>query len=314
MYEPIQDCWFLTGPTASGKTRIALQLACQLDAEIISLDSMSVYRAMDIGTAKPTVEDRRQVPHHLIDIVEPNEEFSLASYLDAAHEAVHEIRNRGKQVLFVGGTPLYLKSLLRGLFEGPPADWAFRREVREEVERVGVAALHERLNQVDPLSASKLPPGDVRRIIRALEVYKLTGKPISHMQLHFDEGLPAEQCKVFVLNWPKETLHQRIAARVDAMFQAGLVDEVQQLLDRYEVLSRTATQAVGYREVQDLLAERCTADEAVERVNIRTRRFAKRQGTWFRGLSECRMIDRQDQDDDRQVAELILREGQANSL
>lgn len=291
MYKPVKDCWFLTGPTASGKTVVGIELAKRLNAEIISLDSMTIYRGMNIGTAKPTGNQLAEVPHHLIDVVNPDEEFSLAHYLDASHECVHQIRERGREVLFVGGTPLYLKALLRGLFEGPPADWDFRREVREEVAKVGVEALHERLRQVDPLSAAKLPPGDVRRIIRALEVQRATGKPISHMQLHFDEGQPAESCKVFVLNWPRETLLERIGERVDRMFENGLVEEVTELRDKYPKLSRTAAQAVGYREVQAVLDEETSLEQAAERVKIRTRRFAKRQMTWFRGLSECRMID-----------------------
>ena len=309
MFDPVHDCWFLTGPTASGKTVVGIELAKRLNAEIISLDSMTIYREMDIGTAKPSVDTRAEVPHYLIDVIDPNEDYSLANYLDAAHQRVHEIRSRGRDVLFVGGTPLYLKALLRGLFEGPPADWEFRKQVRDEVARVGVDALHERLKQVDPLSAAKLPPGDVRRIIRALEVQRATGKPISHMQMHFDEGQPADACKVFVLDWSKEDLLTRIEARVDQMFADGLVDEVQSLRERYEDLSRTASQAVGYREVFELLDGKKTKTEVVERVKIRTRRFAKRQRTWFRGLSECRSIDRSEGDSTESIAEQILMSG-----
>ncbi len=287
----IDDCWFLSGATASGKTAAGVCLARRLDAEIISLDSMSIYRGMDIATAKPTWVDREQVPHHLLDVVDPTEDYSLASYLSAAHRCVAEIRQRGKQVLFVGGTPLYLKSLLRGLAEGPPADWEFRRDVEEEVARVGVQALHDRLKQVDPLTATRLPEGDLRRIIRALEVYKSTGRPISHSQLQFDEGTPAEQCRVFVLRWPKEPLHARISARVDRMLEDGLIDEVRNLRTQYDGLSRTALQAVGYREIMEYLDGERSLEDAVDRIKTRTRRFAKRQGTWYRGLCECRFID-----------------------
>jgi len=288
--QTFRDCWFLTGHTASGKTAVGLELATLLNAEIISLDSMAIYRGMDIGTAKPTAEQQSHTPHHLIDIASPVENFSAAEYLAAAAEAAEGIRSRGREPLFVGGTPLYLKSLLRGVFEGPPADWDFRREVEAEVKQVGVAALHERLNQVDPLSAAKLHPNDIRRIIRALEVYKITGQPISHLQTQFEEGLPASQCKVFVLDWPRAELHQRIEQRVQQMFAAGLVEEVRGLIDQYGELSRTASQAVGYREVIAALA--ADEDEAsmCEAVNIRTRQFARRQDTWFRGLSECRQF------------------------
>ncbi len=306
MFEPIKDCWFLTGPTASGKTKVGLALAAKLNAEIISLDSMAIYREMNIGTAKPTAEETSVIPHHLIDIVEPTDDFSLANYLDAAHECAAEIRGRGKEVLFVGGTPLYLKSLLRGLFEGPPPDWEFRKQVREEAEQVGVEALHERLRMVDPLSASKLPKGDVRRIIRALEVHKATGQPISHKQLHFDEGMPADACKVFVMAWPRETQIERIDARADRMFAIGLMEEARGLRDRHAEISRTAAQAVGYRECFAVMDGELELDKAIERVKIRTRRFAKRQRTWFRGLSECRPIERHSEDTADSVSELIL--------
>jgi tRNA dimethylallyltransferase len=196
---PAANCWFLTGATATGKTAIALALARALDAEIISLDSMAIYRGMDVGTAKPTPEQRAVVPHHLIDILEPDEEFSVAQYLEAAHAKIAEIRARGREPLFVGGTPLYLKALLRGLFEGPPANWELRQEIEREVAEVGSAALHARLEQVDPLAASAIHPNDTRRLIRALEVYRATGQPISHQQIEFEEGRPAEACRVFVL-------------------------------------------------------------------------------------------------------------------
>jgi tRNA dimethylallyltransferase len=284
------DCWFLTGATAAGKTCVGLELAERLGAEIVSLDSMALYAGMDIGTAKPTPEQRRRVPHHLIDILEPTQEFSVSQYLAAAEAAVQEIRRRGRQALFVGGTPLYLKTLLRGIFEGPPADWEFRRVVEEEAGQVGLAELHKRLAQVDPVSAARLHPHDQRRIIRALEVYRLTGQPISHLQLQFEEGRPADQCRVFVLQWPRGELHRRIDERVGGMFAAGLVDEVRRLLARYGALGRTASQAVGYREVIDHLEGKADLPETIRKVQARTRQFARRQETWFRSLSECRFV------------------------
>ena len=288
--ELARESWHLTGATASGKTSVGLELAERIHAEIISLDSMAIYRGMDIGTAKPSLEERRRVAHHLIDILAPCEEFSLADYLDAAHEKMEEIRARGRQVLFVGGTPLYLKALLRGIYRGPPADWRFRREVEAETREVGVAALHERLQRLDPLAAAKLHPNDVRRIIRALEVYKATGRPASHMQTQFDEGRPAHQCRVFAISWPREVLHQRIDTRVEQMFHAGLVDEVRGLLQQHGELSRTAAQAVGYREIMEYLQGQRNLRDTVEAVKSRTRRFARRQETWFRSLSECRRL------------------------
>jgi tRNA dimethylallyltransferase len=288
---PALDCWFLTGPTASGKTTVAMAMADRLDAEIISLDSMAIYRGMDIGTAKPRQDERERIPHHLLDIVDPDQQYSVSEYVKAAIETIADIRGRGKEVLFVGGTPLYLKSLLRGLFEGPPADWDFRREIENEVAEVGLEALHERLRQVDPITADRLHTNDKRRMIRALEVYTLTGQPISHLQTQFEEEHEADACKVFVLSWPKELLHARIASRVDQMMNQGLVDEVRGLLDRYQQLSHTASQAVGYREVIEHLAGQHSLEESIELIKTRTRRFAKRQLTWFRSLTECRHID-----------------------
>ena len=306
MQTSVLDCWFLTGPTASGKTTVGLELAKLLNAEIISLDSMAIYRGMDIGTAKPTHQQRRRVPHHLLDIIAPTGEFSLSQYVDVAHEKIRQISDRGRAVLFVGGTPLYLKSLLRGIFQGPPADWEFREHVYQEVKTVGTRALHDRLRQVDPLSAARLHPSDVRRIVRALEVSKLTGQPISHQQVQFDEGHPAEACKVFVLSWPPDPLRRRIDARVDRMFDAGMVEEVQRLLDRHGALSRTASQAVGYRETIDCLRGTRNLVETVRLLKTRTRQLAKRQRTWFRSLSECRFVPLEEELDPAEVAQRVV--------
>ncbi len=285
------DCWYLTGPTAAGKTSVGIEMAHLLNAEIISLDSMSVYRKMDIGTAKPTRDQLQAVPHHLIDILDPVDEFSVSSFVTLAHAKIREIRARDREVLFVGGTPMYLKAMLRGIYTGPPADWEFRAEVEQEARRVGIEALHARLSQVDPLSAAKLHQNDVRRIIRALEVYKVTGEPISHQQLQFEDGTPSERCRVFVLGWPRAALHERIDHRVARMFSAGLVEETRRLLEEFEALSRTASQAVGYREAIAYLRGEMTLDRAQARVRVRTHQFARRQETWFRSLCECRRVE-----------------------
>jgi tRNA dimethylallyltransferase len=275
---------------------------------------MAIYRGMDIGTAKPTADQRARVPHYLVDIVEPTESFSVSRYRAAALDTIRAIRQRGNQVVFVGGTALYLKAMLRGIFHGPPADWQFRNDVEAEVARVGLEALYERLQMVDPLSAHKLHPRDKRRIIRALEVYKATGQPISHLQAEFEFGLPAEQCRVFAIRHPRDVLHRRIAARVDAMFAAGLVDEVRGLLARYDQLSPTAMQAVGYREVIDHVLGAADLPTTRERVLVRTRRFARHQETWFRGLSECRMLDVGEGADPDQVAGEVEQLGRAVRL
>jgi tRNA dimethylallyltransferase len=304
-FAPVRDCWYLTGATASGKTGVGIELAKLLNAEIISLDSMSVYREMNIGTAKPTSEQRAEVPHHLLDVVAPNEEYSLSQYVRDAHRMIGEVRSRGHEVLFVGGTPLYLKALLRGVYPGPPADWEFRDQIEAEVETVGIAALHARLEQVDPLAAAKLHPNDKRRIIRALEVYKQTGRPLSHEQIHFDD-IPHESCKAFVMSWPRRILHRRIEVRVERMFQSGLVEEVQALLDRYGDLGRTASQAVGYREVIAFLRNGHDLKTTIEQVQARTRQFARRQETWFRNLAECEFVAIHDELAPAEIARRIV--------
>jgi len=306
--KPVLDSWFLTGATAVGKTEVGLALAEQLGAEIISLDSMAIYRGMDIGTAKPTPAEQARVAHHLIDIVDPEEEFSVDRYLEAAHRTVDDIMARGRQVLFVGGTPLFLKALLRGMSSGPPANWEMRAAIEQEVAQVGTEALYERLEQLDPVAASQIHPRDTRRMIRALEVFRSTGEPISHTQVHFEEGRPPEECRVFVLRRPREEQHELINQRVDQMLERGLVDEVRQLTTGGRHLGRTASQAVGYREVLEHL-DGGNYDTMVANIKTRTRRFAKRQGTWFRSLSERRFVDISGTVDPVKVASEIAQAG-----
>ncbi|MEI8371947.1 MAG: tRNA (adenosine(37)-N6)-dimethylallyltransferase MiaA [Planctomycetota bacterium] len=302
----VSHAWFLTGPTAVGKTAVGLALAEKMDAEIISMDSMAIYRSMDIGTAKPTVEEQKRVRHHLIDTVAPHEDFSLAKYLGSAQEIAEEISSRGRQVLFLGGTPLYLKGLLRGIFEGPPADWEFRGALMKKSESNEPGWLHDQLKSVDPPTAARLHANDIRRIIRALEVFERTGRPISELQQQFERGMPAEACRVFVLDRPKEELQARIDRRVESMFSAGLVDEVRRLLADPRGLSKTARQAVGYAEVIDYYGEKHDLAATVDRVKMHTRQLAKRQATWFRSLSECRFVNIETDCPPETVAEQIL--------
>ncbi len=308
---PLIACWFLTGPTASGKTGVAIRLAQQIGAEIISLDSMALYRGMDIGTAKPTPQQQRAVAHHLVDVIEPHQGYSLARYLAAACDCADAIRERGKQVILSGGTPLYLKGALRGIFEGPPADWDFRRARLADVDRHGLTYLHDRLAMVDPATAARLHPHDTRRIIRALEVFEKTGRPISQLQQQFAAGRPARQCRVFVLDRPRDELYGRIDQRVDLMFQAGLVAEVRGLAFRPESLSRTARQAVGYREVLEHVHGEHSLPQTIELVKQHTRQLAKRQLTWFRSMSECRFVPVSGPIDEDQLARRIAEEGKS---
>ncbi len=305
------DAWFLTGATAVGKSRVSLALAQKLGAEVISLDSMAVYRGMDIGTAKPSKADREAVCHHLIDLVDPSDEFSVAQYVAHAEAVVADIRRRDRVPLFVGGTPLYLKVLLRGMFDGPAANWQLRQEIEQEAAELDPGELHQRLRQVDPLAASQIHTNDTRRIVRALEVFRATGQPISHQQMEFEDGRLADECRVFVLRREREEQHARIDERVDDMLAEGLVDEVRTLTSDGKELGRTASQAVGYHEVIEHLTGEATYDQMVEKIRARTRRFAKRQGTWYRSLSECTFIDLIGKTDVDAVVEQIVANGRA---
>ncbi|MCR9295409.1 MAG: tRNA (adenosine(37)-N6)-dimethylallyltransferase MiaA [bacterium] len=288
VHPPLADCFYLTGPTASGKTQLAVELARHLDAEIISMDSMAIYQDMDIGTAKPSADQREQVPHHLIDVVRPTDSYSVSNFVTDAARIASQIRSRGKRVLICGGTPLYLKSLLRGLFLGPAADWDFRNAVEEDLRVHGEASLMSRLQQVDPLLAHKLHPHDHRRIIRALEVAKVTSRPLSHWQLQFETPADRQRFPAVVLGIDRKWLHERINQRVDAMLQSGLVDETRDLLSTYGQLGRTAAQAVGYREVLLHLRQATPLEDTRESIRAHTRQFARRQEIWFRGLSELK--------------------------
>ena len=294
---------FLTGPTASGKTKLSIELAERLGAEIVSMDSMAVYRRMNIGTAKPSERDRIRVPHHLVDTIEPWQEFSLSEYLAAVRQAEDDIAARGKVVLLVGGTPLYLTALLRGVTCGPPPDPEVRAQLENEARALGNVAFHQRLDQVDPAAAKRIHPNDLRRTIRALEVFHQTGTPISSTQVHFHRRADES---VFCLDLPRADLYGRINRRTDRMFQEGLVEEVRELLGLEHELSRTARQAVGYREVLWHLEGRYSHAETIELVQRRTRQFAKRQLTWFRSLEECRFIPMAQMSDPDRAAEMIV--------
>ncbi len=287
---PIEDAWFLTGPTASGKSRVALDLAEKINAEIISVDSMAVYRGMDIGTAKPTSDQRDRIPHHLIDLVDPTSEYSVSQFVVDAHSKADEVRARGKKVLLVGGTPLYIKTLFCGMFLGPPADWDFRSAVEADVAEFGIDCLRKRLEQVDPLSAFKILDGDVRRMTRALEVAKITGRPLSHWQNQFEQVQGPTNCKCVALAWDRSQLHSRVNQRVDGMFSRGLLDEVKSLIGKFGTLGRTAAQAVGYKEPMEFLKGSVNEKEMVEQVKAHTRQFVRRQEIWFRSMPNIQRV------------------------
>jgi tRNA dimethylallyltransferase len=286
---PFHRAIYLTGPTASGKTAVGVQLARRLDAEIVALDSATLYRGMDIGTAKPTLVERGGVPHHLIDVLDPWELASVSDYRERARRAIAGVESRGKRVLFVGGTPLYLKVLLRGLFSGPAAEPALRQALEREADALGEAALYARLSSLDPATAARLDHRDRRRVIRALEVIERTGKPLSALQIEHGQRAP-DSVRVFALEPSRATVRQRIDRRVLRFFEAGLVDEVRALTSDSRPLSDTAAQAIGYREVIAMLAGDASLAQTIDRVQARTRQFAKRQATWFRGLAEVQSV------------------------
>ncbi len=304
-HPPLAGCFYITGPTASGKTPLALKVAELVDAEIISMDSMAIYQGMDIGTAKPSAEDRAKIPHHMLDIVPPTESFSVSCYVRWSHRVADEIRARGKRVLVVGGTPLYLKSLLRGMFQGPDADWGFRQAVEDDVRQFGSAALRLRLEQVDPLSAFRLHPNDIRRMTRALEVARATGQPLSHWQSQFDTPAPLDRCRVAVLQLPRQRLHERVNCRVQKMIERGLLGEVQGLVARFGGLGQTASQGVGYKEMLAFLAGQADWETTVDKIKAHTRQFARRQEIWFRGLQELRPFPIEADDNCEKTAALV---------
>src|SRR5262245_21133361 len=294
MIDPFQNAYVLTGPTGSGKTELGLELAERLGAEIVSMDSMALYRGMDIGTAKPGPEERRRVPHHLVDVLDPWESASVAWWLQQASRCCREIASRGARPLFVGGTALGLRALMLGWFGGPPADEQLRQRLTREAELAGPQAVHQQLARVDPVTAARLHPNDVRRVVRALEVWELTGRAISSWQQQWPRSddkvtrwqgdkvnakppsVTLSPCHLVTLSpclWldlPRAELYDRINRRVEQMFAAGLVEEARALRLLPRPLSREAAQALGYKEVFAYLDGQATLAEAIAQVQLRS--------------------------------------------
>ncbi len=299
--------YMILGCTASGKASLAFALARRIGGEIISIDSMKVYRRMDIGTAKPSLEKKREIPHHLIDVVEPWHSFSLGKYVELAERAIHDIREREHPIIAAGGTAMYIRGLLEGVFEGPAADEEIRNRLKREAGAVGLPVLHARLASVDSDSADRIHPNDEKRIIRALEVYELTGKPISSFQSQFRSGNYRYPWTIIGLRRDKEDNNRRINMRVKKMIEMGLVDEVKLLLAEPRGLSDQAAQAVGYAEIIDYLNGKFTRDEAIEQIKINTRRFAKHQRTWYRGFMDVNWIDLEPESTVNDVVEIVIK-------
>ena len=280
---------FVVGPTAVGKTEVALHLARLIDAEIISCDSMQVYKHMDIGTQKPSLQQRKKIRHHMIDIISPSRNFSAAEFRKKALGYIENIYKKGKTPLFVGGGALYMKALIDGLFAGPSADRALRQKLLKEERLNGKGYLYNRLVKADPETAENLHPNDTRRIIRALEVYIKTDRPISELKRQ-TKGLRGKyDIRIFALNRRRLQLYDRIEKRVDKMFTQGFLKECRFLKDKR--LSLTASKALGYKEVFDYLDSKISLREAKELIKKNTRHFAKRQLSWFRNDERIAWID-----------------------
>lgn len=282
---PAESLLVVTGPTASGKTAMALEIAEQTGREILSMDSMAVYRRMDIGTAKPSAAERARVPHHLIDLVEPSESFDTARWCEAAARALDDVHARGARALFVGGTPLYLMAFFKGLMDGPASDPELRERLAAR-EAAAPGSLHEELLRRDPAAASRIHARDVRRLVRALEVLERTGTPISAQQHHFERRGWLRPCRVFVVERARDELHARVKQRTEAMLAAGLVDETA-AIESSGGFSRTAGAAIGYQECRDFLRGRYKdLTELRNRIRRNTHQLIRRQTTWLRRLSD----------------------------
>ncbi len=281
----------ILGVTASGKSRLAFDLAEHLGAEIISIDSMKVYRRMDIGTAKPPKEARQRIKYHLIDVVEPSNSFSVGAFMDAASDAMEQINSLNKKIVAVGGTALYIKSLLYGLFDGAGTDEQIRTELRERAEAEGLAGLHGELTKIDPAAAERINPNDAKRIVRALEVYQLTGKPISSFQKQWEQHQMKHDWTIIGLRREKADASSRINRRVNKMVDAGLVDEVKSLMDEEKSLSKQARCAIGYAEIIEHLNGQTSLEDAIESIKINSRRLAKGQRTWFKTFQNVHWLD-----------------------
>lgn len=274
----------VAGPTASGKSALALELCKRLDGELISLDSMQIYRGLDIGTAKPTKAEQAEVCHHMIDICEPTENFSAAEFAERAHKVIADVRSRGKRAVLCGGTGLYLDTVLGRLDFGEiESDEKLRGELIAFAEKNGADALHERLREIDPQAAEKIHPNNVRRVARAIEIYELTGKTKTEHDREAMSDSPYESLIIGLDYDDREVLYNRINRRVDAMIEAGLEGEVRSLVSRGLLSAEsTAGQAIGYKEMLGYIAGDCSLGDAVEKIKLGTRRYAKRQLTWLR--------------------------------
>ena len=282
----------ICGPTASGKTALSIELAKKINGEIISSDSMQIYKDMNIGTAKPTIEEMQGIKHYLIDFVDPDKRYSVADFKKDAEKAIKEILNNGKVPIVVGGTGLYVDSLIYGIeYQDIKFDEQYRKELEEiAIQDGGLEKLYNKAKEIDSLAIEKISPNDRKRIIRILEIYKATGKNKTEQEEESRKNGVKYDYKVFAINIEREKLYDRINKRVDIMIQQGLIEEVKKLLQKYNKFP-TAMQGLGYKEVVEYLENKCTKEEMIEKIKMETRRYAKRQITWFKKNKQTIWID-----------------------
>lgn len=282
----------IVGPTASGKTALSIELAKKIDGEIISCDSMQIYKDMNIGSAKPTIEEMQGIKHYMIDIAEPTERFSVAEYKKRSEEAIEKILQKGKVPIIVGGTGLYANSLIYNIeYNEIMLDEEYRKNLMKIAEtEAGLSTLYEKARSIDPVAMEKISSNDKKRIIRVLEIKHSTGKNKTELELESRKNEVKYEYKVFAINMPREILYDRINKRVNIMIENGLIDEVENIIEKYKEFP-TAMQAIGYKEIVMYLKGELTKQEAIEKIKQESRRYAKRQITWFKKIENIKWID-----------------------
>jgi len=303
-----QKLIIVLGPTATGKTDVAVKLAREFNGEIVSADSMQVYRFMDIGTAKPSLVERSSARHHLIDIIDPDEDYNASLYRQDTLKAIEDIKSRGKNIIVAGGTGLYINILLYGLSDAPEGSDEIRERLETEAEEKGREYLHDRLKEVDPKSAENIPAGNIHRLIRALEVFEITGKPFSFFaEEHSFKDSEFDTLKIASkVCFDREALYERVNKRVSSMVQQGLEGEVQELLEQGFSTDLKSLNSLGYKEMVEYIKGETSLEEAVEKIKQNTRRYAKRQLTWFKRDETIEYLDFNDFESIRSLAESFL--------
>ena len=294
----------ICGPTASGKTSLGIKLANRINGEIISCDSMQIYKDMDIGTAKPTLEERNAAKHYLVDFVSPDKRYSVADYKKDAEETIDKIISEGKTPIIVGGTGLYLNSLVYGIeYPNIETDLKYREELENRVLAEGLEKLYDEAAEIDPEAIKKISPNDKKRILRILEIYHAAGKTKTEMEIESKKKGVKYDYRIFVLNMEREKLYDRINKRVDIMIENGLEEEVRKLIEKYTKFP-TAMQGLGYKEIIEYFDNKITRDEAIEKIKMESRRYAKRQITWFKSYKNAIWLDAENENN----VDIILEE------